>query len=261
MMKNFHLPKNWHTNRIKVLLIGAGGTGSHICRELIELDSALVALGHQGLHVTIADNGVVTNANLARQLFYPVDLGMNKAVALVNSANNLHGKDWRYIDEEIDVNCGHEIRAVSPDLIITAVDKPSVRKNIATRTKVGTPEFERIIWLDAGNSDLQGQVVLGELVTSSDESERLPHVCDLFDYSDLTDDESEIKSCSSEESLTRQSLGVNATAARIVSQLLWNLIRFMSIENQGAFFDCKKLSMEPIPICKDFWAMLGYEKS
>jgi len=72
------------TNPVTVTLIGAGGTGSQLLTALARMNHALVALGHAGLHVSLYDDDVVTEANLGRQLFADAELGQYKAAALIN---------------------------------------------------------------------------------------------------------------------------------------------------------------------------------
>lgn len=245
----FNLPLEWHGKIIRVALVGVGGSGSYMAQELIRLDTALRAISpDSGLNVKVFDSGVVTEANIARQAFFPTQHGMNKADATVWTANNLYGKDW--VAAPIDFTHVDD----SIDLIITAVDRPSVRYNLSKQES----RFHRNkLWLDMGNSESQGQVVIGQF----GKHKVLPHICDLYDYSVLSDKDALIKSCSANESLTRQELGVNQFAARISAQLLWNLFRHGSIQSQGAYFDTKTLHVDPIMIDPSVWAIYGYTPS
>lgn len=74
-MPALHLPEAWLERPVRTVLIGAGGTGSHLVGALMALDHALRALGHPGgLQVTVYDPDRVSSANLGRQAFWPVDL-------------------------------------------------------------------------------------------------------------------------------------------------------------------------------------------
>src|SRR5262245_50022200 len=85
------------TNPVTVNLVGAGGTGSQILSALARINYSLVALRHPGLSVKVFDNDIITNANLGRQLFAATELGMNKAVALINRINRFFGTNWKAI--------------------------------------------------------------------------------------------------------------------------------------------------------------------
>lgn len=250
MNQNYRAPMKLLNDQIRVLLIGAGGTGSHLNRELIQLDTCLRQLNHKGLHVTIADGGVVTNANLSRQHFLPTQTGMNKAEAQVFIANNLYGRNFTAIPRQINPE---DIGYKDFDILITAVDKPSVRFGIHQHR----PTTGNVLWLDTGNDHTSGNIVLGHWCRTP----QIPSICDLYDYSLLSDGDSEIKSCSSAESIGRQTLGVNATSARLAAQLLWNLVRNGEIDVHGAHFDTTTLESFPIHCNTKTWGMYGWSKT
>lgn len=245
----FRLPISWFGRHIRVALIGGGGSGSAMVQELVRLSTTLNALDCQtDLDVTIFDGSNVTEANITRQVFFPTQVGQNKADALVWTANNLHGKNWKAVPKNLSMTNSD---ANSFDLIITAVDKPSVRYEISKLRP-----YSQTLWLDMGNGAVDGQVILGELWNS--EKKELPHICDLYDYENLSDEDSLKKSCSASESVSRQELGVNQFAARIAGQLMWNLFRHGAIESHGAHFNARLLEVDPIKIDEQTWAMYGY---
>lgn len=242
----YNLPVELAGKVLKIALVGVGGSGSAMVKELIQLDTTLRALDPlSGLSVTLIDGSVVTQANIARQSFFPSQVGQNKAVASVWTANNLYAKKWEAYP--------HHLESVSMlqqfDIVITALDRPSVRLSISKSKG-------RFLWLDMGNNATQGQVVLGEVTGGK---KKLPTICDLYDYSKLTDADADIKSCSAEESISRQQLGVNQFAARISGQLLWNLLRNGKIESNGAYFDVQALTVDPIG--KADWNILGWNEA
>ena len=92
------------SHRVTVNLIGAGGTGSQVLSALARMDYALYKLGHPGLHVTVYDDDVVTDANIGRQLFRGADIGQNKANVLVTRINTFFGVDWEAVSERYGEN-------------------------------------------------------------------------------------------------------------------------------------------------------------
>jgi molybdopterin/thiamine biosynthesis adenylyltransferase len=73
--------------RIRVLVMGAGGTGSAILMGLPYLDQAMRVWGHPyGLQVSIMDADTVSETNCFRQPFSASDIGQNKATVLSGSA-------------------------------------------------------------------------------------------------------------------------------------------------------------------------------
>lgn len=253
MTNKLELPSKLIDKKINITLIGCGGTGSFIgVNELTQLDTTLKALGGMGIKVTMVDGSNVTTANLSRQRFFPHQVGSNKAEALTFIANNFYQKEWVAVPYNLDPSefTRHSC-IMKADIIITAVDSASFRYQLHQATE--NYPFESKLWLDCGNDDISGQVIIGQM----GRYRTVPCVTDLFDYSTI-EDESAAKSCSAEESIARQTLGVNATAARHASQLLWNLIRFGETDIHGVFFNCLEMTSNPLSVSEDEWAIYGY---
>src|ERR1035437_725382 len=89
-------------HKVTVNLIGAGGTGSNMLSNLAMINKGLIALGHPGIYVTLMDDDIVTEANIARQLFYTPDLGLHKAEVLISRVNRAFGTQWDAICERYD---------------------------------------------------------------------------------------------------------------------------------------------------------------
>jgi molybdopterin/thiamine biosynthesis adenylyltransferase len=66
-------------SRAKVVCIGAGGLTSHIAPTLARKGIAAVS---------VLDHDIVEESNLSRQLYYPKDLGRNKAFSFVENLKN-----------------------------------------------------------------------------------------------------------------------------------------------------------------------------
>src|ERR1035438_1066962 len=84
---------------VRVLVVGAGGTGSAIVMGLPYLDQAMRVWGHRyGLEVAMMDADAVSETNCVRQPFSISDIGQNKAVVLINrirSEERRVGQEWR----------------------------------------------------------------------------------------------------------------------------------------------------------------------
>jgi len=252
----FYVPSHLVNTKIKVALVGAGGTGSYLAQELVRLGKALNVLSPETkLEVTIFDDGVVTEANCIRQNFFSTMIGMSKADATVWTTNNLHGMNFIAKSEKATPKS-----LTAFNLIITAVDIPSIRYEIAQyfdKVVDTTSHYSmdrKLLWLDVGNTQASGNIVLGQFGNDKE----LPHICDLYDFSNLSDDAGLEKSCSAIESLQKQNLGVNAFCARIGGQLLTNLFLNGSIAYHGAYFDCNEMTVDPINIDKKTWEIYNY---
>jgi PRTRC genetic system ThiF family protein len=80
---------------VRVLIIGAGGTGSAIVMGLPYLDQAMRVWGHRdGLDVVMMDADTVSETNCIRQPFSASDIGQNKATVLINRINMFWGTNW-----------------------------------------------------------------------------------------------------------------------------------------------------------------------
>jgi PRTRC genetic system ThiF family protein len=240
--------------RIEVTLAGVGGNGSQMLYGLARLDLAMRALGHPyGLHVTAFDADDVSEANVGRNLWSPADVGQNKAVLAVTRLNAYYGLDfdaWPYqYDAEADTRC---------DLLISCVDSRASRRAIADLFDEdnAAPTY----WMDLGNTDVMGQVVLGEVDDSAADDTRLPCITELFpEVADTTIPEVNWHSCSLAMSLASQGLFVNDFTSRMALEILKTLFTRGQIRHHGALVNLDSMKMSPIPVSAAAWRRLGYE--
>src|ERR1700743_1392531 len=123
-------------NPVTVNLIGAGGTGSQVLTALARMNQALTALNHPGLRVQVFDDDVISRANLSRQLFTTAEVGLPKAVALINRVNRFFGTDWKAIVERYDKQNNNRIEHPCATITIGCVDTVEARVDIAHILKV-----------------------------------------------------------------------------------------------------------------------------
>ena len=146
---------------VRVLIIGAGGTGSAIVMGLPYLDQAMRVWGHRdGLEVVMMDADTVTETNCVRQPFSASDVGQNKATVLINRINMFWGTNWSAIPNHFHARSFDRNQDRCPDLLIGCVDTRAARKAIED-------SFSRALsrtcyWLDLGNNAASGQYILGQ---------------------------------------------------------------------------------------------------
>jgi PRTRC genetic system ThiF family protein len=248
-MNRFTIPERFLEQPVRIVVVGAGGTGSQLCDQLASLEVSLRALGHPGFEVTVHDRARVTRAAIGRQRFTAADVGLVKSTILVHRIRAFYGLDWHAVPR------AHDPRGPTGDLLITCVDLARYRAELG---RYHHKRRSTTLWLDAGNDASNGQVVLGHLGDPG-EAVRLPNVYDL--YPELARMEAEDRaapSCSAEESLSRQSWPVNRVAAQLMTELLWTLFRKGSITHHGAQFALDPLRTTPLPIDPATWAFYGY---
>ena len=83
---------------VKIVMLGAGGTGGHIAPHLYRLLFSL----ERDVRFIIADGDVVEEKNLIRQNFIHADLGENKAKVLAERYSSVFGMQTEYIPEFIE---------------------------------------------------------------------------------------------------------------------------------------------------------------
>src|SRR6201987_6562018 len=82
------IPSSLLNKKVRVTVVGCGGTGSAIAAGLPYLHQAMVALGHpHGLHVTLVDGDRISRTNCVRQPFSESEIGLHKATVLVPRIN------------------------------------------------------------------------------------------------------------------------------------------------------------------------------
>lgn len=166
---------NFSTQRpVKIVMLGAGGTGAHIAPHLYRL---LYALDRQ-VKFIICDGDTVEDKNLVRQNFTQADLGENKARVIAERYSDVFGLETSYIPHFIE-NAEQLATLLSPEthscfvrkartggrwetfhelvILIGAVDNNRSRK-LCQEVFLKAKE---LIYIDSGNGEYTGQVVCG----------------------------------------------------------------------------------------------------
>ncbi|EHQ30976.1 PRTRC system ThiF family protein [Mucilaginibacter paludis] len=249
-------------NPIIVNLIGAGGTGSQFLTALARMNHALIALNHPGLMVRVFDDDRVEEANLGRQLFSMAELGLHKAVALVNRINLFFGTNWKAIPERYDANMlKEEPELAMAELTISCVDTASARFEIADLLSIiynskRHTYHHPLYWMDFGNSKETGQVILSTIADIQQPASkkfavvsRLPLVTEEFkELLESSEKADNTPSCSLAEALTRQDLFINSALANLGASLLWQMFREGMLFNRGFFLNLKDFRAQPIMV-------------
>jgi len=129
-----------------ITVVGCGGTGGFVAEGVSRL-----LLSYPGMNLVLIDHDQVEQHNLIRQNFYQEDLGKFKAQALAERLARKFNRSVGYFVNPFNP------KFVQPGLIIGCVDNGPARAAIA---KAMSP-WNGSWYLDAGNSDNWGQVLIG----------------------------------------------------------------------------------------------------
>ena len=240
---------------VRVLVVGAGGTGSAIVMGLPYLDQAMRVWGHRyGIDVAMMDADTVSETNCVRQPFSASDIGQNKATVLINRINMFWGTSWSAVPNHYHVRSFDRNQDRCPDLVIGCVDTRAARKAIEG-------SFSRALsrtcyWLDLGNNAASGQYVLGQPINARNRrnANRLRTVSELYpEIVDADAGEDPLPSCSAAEALDRQEPFINQTLASSALAMLAQLFRYGKLAHHGAFFNAKTGQMCALPIDPALW--------
>lgn len=264
---------------ITVNVIGAGGTGSVVMKELARINASLLALDHKGIYVRCFDPDIVTYANLGRQLYSESDVNMSKATCIVSRINNFFGFNWQAYpiswpsDPSTWIAEFEEKENIAANITLTCVDSTVSRFLIHEFLKEVVPEIKNIMYkplyqIDFGNDKNMGQVILSTAQkinqprTEIHETvHSLPGFIERYNITrkllkkDMTSLHSQgingqlsSGSCSLAEALYKQDLFINTTVANYGCHLLWKMFRSIYTTSHGVCVNLDPVDISEIPI-------------
>lgn len=210
------------------IIIGAGGNGGYFIPQLARatsLANRILQIENRTQHtITIIDADEVEDKNLTRQNFLPMDVGHNKAAVMASRYGRAFGLEINYIDEYLEGP--DKLREIigsngGTPVVIGAVDNNKTRAIIHQVFK----ERRNMFWLDAGNEEWAGQVVLGYNSGGykPTKGEKGPHLFDVPSVADIypeileaTDKLPTELSCAERAVSNPQNIYTNMTAANIM---------------------------------------------
>ena len=266
-----------YTKRLeKIVVLGCGGTGSHavpnIIRLLLGTETRLLP------EVCLIDGDIIEQKNILRQNFIQMDLGQSKAEVLAKRYSAAFGIPITAISSFSDNKnnvLGKLIKNANNICIIGCVDSHNGRRHI--RSTIRRNKKKDIIWIDAGNEEKAGQVVMGYRTTDDTDIVKLGNISKnetgMFSLPYVTDVYSEISkskdkprselSCDVLANVTPQTMMVNVTAANLILNYYNALLYQIPLNNFGITFsitngfssmmnDTENLSLVPGNELKDY---------
>jgi PRTRC genetic system ThiF family protein len=156
----------FQAERLHILVVGLGGTGSFLARHVACLISLLVAAGKKAT-LTFIDPDKVESVNLPRQHFCPAEIGRYKAETLAMRYAQAFGIEIACIPERFSPEMVHgEWRSLT--ILVGCVDNAAARVAMGQVLSANEPlaasqgsRVPHLWWLDLGNGLDFGQVLLG----------------------------------------------------------------------------------------------------
>jgi PRTRC genetic system ThiF family protein len=242
---------------LSVLVVGAGGNGSAVLLGLPYLHQAMKVWGRAGgLDVMLADGDLVSETNCVRQPFASADVGLNKAVVLINRVNLFWGLRWQAHPEHFRKD-SLRTNSAGPQLVIGCVDTRAARQAILSA--VTRANDRAVYWLDLGNNASSGQYVLGQPLNAANRRNtvRLRTVAELYpEIADAEAGEDPLPSCSAAEALERQEPFINQVLATSALAMLARLFRYGTLTHHGAFYNAETGRMAALPVDPRMWERL-----
>lgn len=239
---------------VRILVVGAGGTGSAIVMGLPYLHQAMRAWGHgYGIEVTLINGDTVSETNCVRQPFSWSDVGQNKATVLINRINLFWGTKWNALPVRFDDGTLRSNHDRAPDLLIGCVDTRAARgvieRSLSRKSSYVT------YWLDLGNNASSGQFVLGQPLNGRNRRKAAcgPSANSIRGIADAAAGEDPLPSCSAVEALERQEPFINQTLAVSALAMLARLFRYGQLCYHGGFFNASTGQMTALSVDPDLW--------
>lgn len=234
-VRPFESGLNIGVDPIEIHIIGAGGTGGYLIRDLCRFIYAMekrLQIDMTKLELHIHDGDDVEEKNILRQNFMPNDISRNKAEVMAERHTRAFGTN--IIAHTEMFNYSKFYRANDKVYVfVGCVDNNHARREIAMTFDQLVGGYDRLnqksIWIDAGNEKKSGQVVLG--------SKTVKDVTDLYPELLLKKHDSIVQvSCADRMLEDEQNLFVNLTAANILLNYLRKILLNEPLVTNGCVF-------------------------
>lgn len=235
------------TAPVKVVVLGAGGTGGYVIPHLYRLAYA----SGRPIRIILCDGDIVEEKNLIRQNFVKQDIGRNKAQVLAQRYSASFGIDCEYIPSFVETL--ERLRSLTtPDfyesrwqgvqqtqrvILVGCVDNNRSRQLCHQVFQ----NSQDLIYIDSGNGEHTGQVICG--IRQNGRTLYKP-IGSLYPEILKTEDKfpSEL-SCAERTVSAPQAVTANLTAANAVISFLYDLLIAGELSTRYVTFSSKMISM------------------
>jgi PRTRC genetic system ThiF family protein len=232
---------DWDT----VALIGCGGTGGWLAPALARI-AYILKRKEKEISLMFVDPDIVEEVNIGRQNFCQAEIGRNKAEALAER----YGTAWGVEIEAIprtweEANKTERVLAwESCSLIVGCVDNAKARASIVRELRNGS-----VFWIDCGNHEASGQVLLGNVERLEEGARAFPSkkMCVILPAPHVQEptllvprrgeNGKERLSCAELAALNAQSLAINQRVAAEAADMIGRLLVTHDLKRFAAYFD------------------------
>ena len=216
------------TAPVKVIIIGAGGTGGYVIPHLYRIGF----VAERSMRILVCDGDVVEEKNLIRQNFVEQDVGRNKAQVLAERYSAAFGIECEYIPRFVESE-EELFQLTVPDffkssyrgipetqrvILLGCVDNNKSRK----LCHAVFAKQKDLIYIDSGNGEHTGQVVCGVRKNGRTITKPVAGI-----YPDILQGDEKFPtelSCAERSVSAPQSIAANLFASTIVASILYQLI-------------------------------------
>lgn len=222
------------TRTVELWIIGCGGTGSFLVQLLCRVVLALAAQGRT-TKLVLVDPDHVEAKNVIRQCFCEAEVGLNKAQTLALRYSAAFGVPIEALAHPFKPSMLLDSPYETRQVLCGCVDNAAARRSIAEA--ITTPRYrslESAWWIDGGNSQHHGQVLVGNCSSAELEDYSMDTFCKnlpmpTVQAPDLLtprpeDQKSSGQSCAELALANAQSLMINPQVATIMGRYVVDLL-------------------------------------
>ncbi|MCB1025208.1 MAG: ThiF family adenylyltransferase [Acidobacteria bacterium] len=250
------LPKEF--TKLKVFIIGGGGTGSFAAMAIARLAFELQRIG-KTVEITIIDPDRVESGNIPRSNFCAAEIGRYKAQTLAERISLAWGLEIAHINENLDYEKhikpgGNGFKELT--ILVGGVDNHLARREIHRTlndsSRYRSHDVPEMWWIDGGNGKSSGQVLIGSSVkkdkpndyfTTATICKKLPAPSvihpELLENQELPRkrENAERLSCPELIRLGEQNLNINQRVAVEIAEMLTELLLTGNLRRFATYFD------------------------
>lgn len=229
--------------QIVISLVGCGGTGSWLAPAVVRVAKKLLD-ENKDVQVYFIDPDFVEKKNVYRQNFCEAEIGLNKAITLANRYGLAWGVPVRAVAKAFQPGIFNRT-PYTLMLLIGCVDNASARGVIHGFINEKHGRYKSMWWLDCGNEESAGQVLLGCGGKLEKDDLKLPGFCGWLpgpgvqhpDLLDVQFKDLESLSCADMAMQDSQGMAINQRIAAEAADYLVRMLITKDLRKMATYLD------------------------